>query len=79
MDVGDSSTIKQHPYRVSPMKKELLDKEVQYMLKNDIIEESQSNWSYPCILVPKHDVQTFEKSMIEQNLIHFPYPESQTA
>ena len=55
VDVGDSVPIKQHPYRVSPMKKELLDKEVQYMLKNDIIEESQSNWSSPCILVPKHD------------------------
>ena len=55
VDVGDSAPIKQHPYRISPMKKELLDKEVQYMLKNDIIEESQSNWSSPCILVPKHD------------------------
>ena len=55
VDVGDSAPIKQHPYRVSPMKKELLDKEVQYMLKNDIIEESQSNWSSPCILVQKHD------------------------
>ena len=55
VDVRDSAPIKQHPYRVSPMKKELLDKEVQYMLENDIIEESQSNWSSPCILVPKHD------------------------
>ena len=55
VDVGDSAPIKQHPYRVSPMKKELLDKEVQYMLENDIIEESQSNWSSPCILVLKHD------------------------
>ena len=55
VDVGDSAPIKQHPYRVSPIKKELLDKEVQYMLKNDKIEESQSNWSSPCILVPKHD------------------------
>ena len=55
VDVGDSAPIKQHPYRVSPMKKELLDTEVQYMLKNDIIEESQSNWSSPCILVAKHD------------------------
>ena len=55
VDIGDSAPIKQHPYRVSPMKKELLAKEVQYMLKNDIIEESQSNWSSPCILVPKHD------------------------
>ena len=27
--VGDSAPIKQHPYRVSPMKKELLDKKVQ--------------------------------------------------
>ena len=41
--VGDSAPIKQHPYRVSPMKKELLDKEVQYMLKNDIIEKCRSN------------------------------------
>ena len=55
MDVGDSAPIKQHPYSLSPMKKELLDKEVQYILKNDIVEESQSNWSSPCILVPKHD------------------------
>ena len=55
MDVGYSAPIKQHPYRVSPIKKELLDKEVQYMLKNDIIEASQSNWSSPCILVIKHD------------------------
>ena len=50
VDVGDSAPIKQHPYRASPMKKGLLDKEVQYMLKNDIIKESS-----PCILVPKHD------------------------
>ena len=55
VDVGDFAPIKQHPYRVNPMKKELLDKEVQYMLQNDIIGESQSNWSSPCILVPKHD------------------------
>ena len=56
MDKRDSAPIKQHPYRASPMKKEYLDKEVQgYMLKNDIIEESQSNWSSRCIMVPKHD------------------------
>ena len=84
VDVGDSAPIKQHPYRVSPMKKELLDKEVQYMLKNDIIEESQSNWSSHAswsqnMTADSDFVQTFEKSTIKQNLIHFPYPESQTA
>ena len=55
VNVGDSAPIKKHPYRVRSMKEELLDKEVQHMLKNDIIRESQSKWNFPCILVPKHD------------------------
>ena len=29
--------------------------EVQYLLDNDFIEPSQSEWSSPCILVPKPD------------------------
>ena len=84
VDVGDSATIKQHPYRVSPMKKELLDKEVQYMLKNVIIEEIKvtgvphASWSQN-MTVDSDFVQTLEKSMIKQSLIHFPYPEWQTA
>ena len=84
VDVGDSAPIKQYPYRVSPMKKELLDKEVQYMLENDIIEESQvtgvPHASYSQNMMADSDfVQTLEKSMIKQSLIHFPYPESLTA
>ena len=81
VDVGDSSPIKQHPYRVSPMKKELLDKEVQYMLKNDIIKVTgvpHASWSQN-MMADSDFVQTLEKSMIKQSLIHFPYPESLTA
>ena len=79
VDVRDSVPIKQHPYRVSPMKKELLDKEVQYVLKNDIIEESQSNWSSPCILVPKHDggfrfCTDFRKVNDKTKSDSFPFP-----
>ena len=70
MDVGDSAPIKLHPYRVSPMKKELLDKEVQYMLKNNIIEESQS---FPCILVPKHCTD-FRKVNDKTKSDSFPIP-----
>ena len=67
----------------SVQKKELADKEVQYMLKNDIIEESESNWSPPCILVPKHDsgfqfYTDFRNVHDKTNSDSFPipYPES---
>jgi hypothetical protein len=55
VDVGDAFPIKQHPYRVSPHKAEQMNKEVSYMLENNIIEPSNSDWSSPCILVPKPD------------------------
>ena len=47
--------MKQHPYRMNPVKQQYLREEVQYLLDNDFIEPSQSEWSSPCILVPKPD------------------------
>jgi len=55
VDVGDAAPIKQHSYRVNPMKREMIRKEIKYMLDNDIIETSMSAWSSPCLLVPKPD------------------------
>ena len=57
VDVMGATPIKQHPYRVNPMKLQLLRKEVhvEYMLANGIIEPSSSEWSSPCVLVPKGD------------------------
>ena len=55
VDVGDAVPIKQNPYRVNPHKLEFLKKELDYMLTNDINEPSQSDWSSPCMLVPKND------------------------
>ena len=55
VDVGDSKPIKQHPYRANPIKRENLNEEVKFMLKNEIIEASHSEWSSPCLLVPKPD------------------------
>ena len=55
VDVGDATPIKQHPYHVNPNKLKFLRKEVEYMLEHGIIEPSQSEWSSPCILVPKKD------------------------
>ncbi|XP_041467467.1 uncharacterized protein LOC121417796 [Lytechinus variegatus] len=55
VDVGECNPIKQHPYRLNPSKLEILRKEVNYMIVNDIIEPSSSQWSFPCVLVPKKD------------------------
>ena len=53
--IEGSKPVKQHPYRMNPVKQQYLREEVQYLLDNDFIEPSQSEWSSPCILVPKPD------------------------
>ena len=55
VDVGSATPIKQHPYIVNPLKLKIMRKEVAYMLENDLIEASSSEWSSPCVLVPKPD------------------------
>ena len=55
VEVGDTHPIKQHPYHINPLKLEVMKKEVEYMLANSIIEPSRSQWSSPCVLVPKGD------------------------
>lgn len=55
IDVGDAAPIKQQPYRVNPAKRQLLRKEVDYMLQHGIAEPSTSSWSSPCLLVEKSD------------------------
>ena len=51
--ITTTEPIRQHPYRLNPIKLKHLRDEIQYMLENDIIEPSTSGWSSPCILVPK--------------------------
>ena len=55
MDVSDAKPIKQHLYRSKTVKQQILKEEIQYLLENDFIEPSKSEWSSPCILVPKLD------------------------
>ena len=55
IDVGDARPIKQHAYRVNPLRLAELRKELKYMMDNGIIEDSKSPWSSPCLTVPKPD------------------------
>jgi hypothetical protein len=53
--VDGATPVKQHPYRVNPLKAQYLNDEIKYMEEHGIIEKSRSDWSSPCILVPKSD------------------------
>ena len=55
VDIFDALPIKQHPYRVNPIKLKVMREEIQYMLKHDIIETCISDFSSPSMLVPKPD------------------------
>jgi hypothetical protein len=50
---GDAKPIRKAPYRVTFALKTEMENQVQDMLKKGVIEESNSPWSAPAILVPK--------------------------
>ncbi|XP_063635205.1 uncharacterized protein LOC134805954 [Cydia splendana] len=52
IDTGDHAPIAVPPYRVTPAK-EVMRAEIEKMLADDIIEECESPWGSPALLVPK--------------------------
>uniref|UniRef100_A0A669BX09 Gypsy retrotransposon integrase-like protein 1 n=1 Tax=Oreochromis niloticus TaxID=8128 RepID=A0A669BX09_ORENI len=55
IDVEGHKLIKQHAYRVNPVKRAIMQKEVDYLLEHCLAIPSASAWSLPCVLVPKSD------------------------
>lgn len=49
----NSTPVYTKPYRLPQSLKPEIKKQIQDMIKNDIIEEAQSEWSSPILLVPK--------------------------
>ncbi|XP_071063128.1 uncharacterized protein [Pseudochaenichthys georgianus] len=49
------SPIKQRAYRVNPVKREVMKREVEYLLKNGFARPSSSPWTSPCVLDTKSD------------------------
>ena len=47
--------IRQQPYRIPYMYREAVQKEIELMLKEDIIEPSNSEWASPLVIVRKKD------------------------
>lgn len=55
IETGDHAPISVPPYRLTPAKKELMKTELDKMLEDGIIEECESAWTSPAVLVPKKD------------------------
>lgn len=47
--------IKQHAYRVNPVKRQIMRKEIDYLVQNGFAVPSSSPWSSPCLLDIKSD------------------------
>jgi hypothetical protein len=55
INTENSAPIAVPPYRLSPAKQNQLRGEIENMLNQDIIEESESPWAAPVVMVPKPD------------------------
>jgi len=58
IDTGDSRPIRIPPRRISPGKREIVEREVAKMLEAGVIRASDSPWSSPIVLVKKTDGTT---------------------
>lgn len=55
IDTGDHKPVASPPYRLTPAKKAIMEAELEKMLNDGIIEECESPWAAPALLVPKKD------------------------
>ena len=55
INTGDHEPIFSPPYRISFAKAEILKHEIESMLEHDVIEECESAWASPVVMVPKTD------------------------
>lgn len=53
IDTGDHAPIAVPPYRLTPAKKDIMRVELDKMLADGIVEECESAWGSPALLVPK--------------------------
>ncbi|KAI8116605.1 hypothetical protein CVS40_11353 [Lucilia cuprina] len=55
INTGDHEPIATAPYRLSPATKLKLRNELDKMLDENVIEETESPWAFPVVLIPKKD------------------------
>ncbi|XP_048481524.1 uncharacterized protein LOC105391683 [Plutella xylostella] len=55
INTGDHAPIAVPPYRLTPARRQTMQEEIDKMLAGDIIEDCESAWAAPALLVPKRN------------------------
>lgn len=55
IDTRETTPIASAPYRLAPVRRAILRRELDVMLAGKIIEESESPWASPVVMIPKKD------------------------
>ena len=84
IDTGDAPPIKQRPYRTAPTLNAEIERQVNDMLRHDVIRPSTSPWSSPVVLVKKKDgtyrfAVDYRKLNKVSKPVHFPLPRLEDA
>ena len=84
IDTGDASPVTQRPYRTSPAQRAEIERQVDAMLENKIIQPSVSRWASPVVLVEKHDKSwrfavDYRRLNSVTKIIHWPIPRLEDA
>ena len=58
IQIGEAAPIRQPPRRVPEVQREIIEEEVAKMLRQGVVEPSQSPWASPVVLVKKKDGST---------------------
>lgn len=53
--VKDGPPVRQQPYRLPHMYKEVVEKEIDIMLKEGIVQPANSEWALPMVIIKKKD------------------------
>ena len=55
VELSDETPVHQRPYRTSPTKARIMEKEVEFLVSEGLASPAEGEWASPCLLVPKPD------------------------
>ena len=62
INTGDALPFKEAPYQINLLYYEWLKEEIAWLIEEGVIEETQSPWALPVVIVPKKEIMIDKKT-----------------